>query len=57
MRLHEVFKAAAKSLSTEAAVLSGKVDTVTKWVNSNKSLDTTLKELVEVPEAPDLDTS
>lgn len=52
-RLFELFKDAAKSISTESSVLEGKVDTINKWMTNNSSLDLQPIELHEIPDRPD----
>jgi len=51
--LFEVFKAAARDVSSEVTAIKSKVDTIEKWLSDNKLTDTTILPMLNL----DIDTS
>lgn len=55
-RLFEVFKEAAKSISSETNTLEGRVSTIDKWMTNNSSIDLERMPMLEIPDRPDFST-
>lgn len=49
VELFDVFKNAARETEQEFSKIAGKISTIEKWLEANKLIDTTAKEILEIP--------
>lgn len=52
-KIHELFKVVHKEISTELATISGKVSTISKWIENTEKQDKSVKALLSIPALPE----